>query len=149
MLTSHNLPPLPARGTALKAVPTLSSPPKDPTTIDPPPHNAEILSPSTSATFPTPYLYVTNRNDPNPAGDILAIFDAREGDLKLIKEVRTGLKHLRGIAFDEQGKWLIAGGTFGGGVKIFERVDGGRDLKEVAHLKGVERPAGFHWLPTV
>lgn len=109
---------------------------------------AEVLSPPISAAYPTPYIYVTNRNDPSPEGDILSIFEPSDtGSLKLINELRTGLNHLRGIAFDEDGRYLIAGGTFGGGVKMFERVDNGRNLKEVAHLKDVERPTGFYWLP--
>lgn len=109
---------------------------------------AEVLSPPISAAYPTPYIYVTNRNDPSPEGDILSIFEPSDtGSLKLINELRTGLNHLRGIAFDEDGRYLIAGGTFGGGVKMFERVENGRNLKEVAHLKDVERPTGFYWLP--
>jgi len=148
-ITSHSLPALPEETKLLHKVDTLSNPPPDPTTIDPPPLSAEILSPPTSPEFPTPYLYVTNRNDPSPEGDILSIFDVQpEGSLKLIKEIRTGLNHLRGIAFDdEENKYLVAGGAIGNGVKIFERVDGGRDLKEIASLEDVQSPTGFHWLP--
>ena len=148
-LTSHKLPPLPKPALALEVAATLSDPPENPNAIDPPPVCAEILSTPVSAAYPTPYLYVTNRNDPNSEGDILSIFETGgAGSIRLIKEVRTGLKHLRGIAFDEDGRYLIAGGTFGGGVKMFEIVDGGKDVKEIAHLKDLERPTGFYWLST-
>jgi 6-phosphogluconolactonase (cycloisomerase 2 family) len=149
MLTSHILPPLPDQPVALDVATTLSDPPNNPTDLDPPPLSAEILSGTVSAAYPTPYLYVTNRNDPSPEGDILSIFEMGDGgSIKLVKEVRTGLNHLRGIAFDEEGRYLIAGGTFGGGVKMFERVDGGKDLKEITHLRDVEKPTGFYWLST-
>lgn len=109
---------------------------------------AEILIPPTSATFPTPYLYVSNRDDPSPEGDIISIFSIEEpGSLELVKEIRTGLKHLRGIVFGGQDdRYLAAGGVKGGGVKIYERVDGGKDLKEVVHKADVEAPTGFWWL---
>lgn len=39
---------------------------------------------------------------------------------------------------------MIAGGVLGGGVKVLERVDGGKDLKQVASLE-LEAPTGFLW----
>jgi hypothetical protein len=42
-------------------------------------------------------------------------------------------------------KWLVAGGALGGGVKVFERVDGGKGLKVVAANSSVEAPTGFLW----
>lgn len=147
-LTSHKLPSLPEVPVALASAETLSTPPENPTAIEPPPLAAEILCTSVAGT--APYLYATNRNDPNPEGDILSIFEIGDaGSLKLIKEIRTGLNHLRGVAFDEQGQYLIAGGAFGGGVKMFQIVEGGKDLKGIAHLTDVQRPTGFHWLPTM
>jgi len=150
-LTAHSFPDLPEEAKLLEKVATLSNPPPDPTSMDPPPLTAEILSPPASSGFPTPYLYVTNRNDSSPEGDILSIFEIKpEGSLQLIQEIRTGLNHLRGIAFDdEENRYLVAGGAFGHGVKVFERVDGGRNLKEVASLKDVQSPTGFYWLPVV
>lgn len=104
---------------------------------------AEILV----ATSPTPYLYVSNRNDPSPEGDTIAVFSlADPAKPELVNEVRSGLRHLRGMWFGgEDACWLIAGGVLGGGVKVFERVDGGKDLKQVASLE-LEAPTGFLWL---
>ncbi|KAF8515320.1 Lactonase, 7-bladed beta-propeller-domain-containing protein [Hysterangium stoloniferum] len=140
--------PLPGVPIALHSAPTLLNPPLNPTEIDPPPLPAEILCTPVSEVYPTHYLYVSNRNDPSPNGDVISIFEiGAEGVFTLINEVRTGLTHARGIAFDEEHKYLVAGGTSGNGVKIFERVAGGKNLKEIAYLRDVESPTGFHWLP--
>ncbi|KIJ51268.1 hypothetical protein M422DRAFT_158305 [Sphaerobolus stellatus SS14] len=147
-ITSHKLPAVPEKATLTSTIATLSNPPINPTSLDPPPLSAEILSPAPSSDFPVQYLYVTNRNDPSPEGDILSIFEVKpDSSLDLVKEVRTGLNHLRGIAFDETNRYLVAGGTMGHGAKVFERIDGGKDFKEIVHLKDVESPTGFHWLP--
>jgi hypothetical protein len=109
---------------------------------------AEILIPKVNSSFPTPYIYLSNRNDPSPAGDIVSIFDfvSDPNKLELIAEVRTGLKHARGILFGgEDDKYMIAGGVNGGGVKVFQRVDGGRGLKEVARNESIAAPTGFLW----
>ena len=109
---------------------------------------AEILIPSTSAAFPTPYLYLSNRNDPSEEGDIISIFAIAERDsLELVTEVRTGLKHVRGIVFGgADDKFLIAGGVQGGGVKVYERINGGKDLKVVASDATIEAPTSFLWV---
>ena len=53
---------------------------------------------------------------------------------------------MRGILFGGlDDKYLVAGGVNGGGVKIFERTDGGRRLKEVARNEFVSAPTGFLW----
>lgn len=128
----------------VKSVPTTSNPPATPNDI----LAAEILIPPTNSSFPTPYLYVSNRNDPSPEGDIISIFLIEGRDsLELIAEVRSGLNHLRGMAFGgADDKFLIAGGMNGGGVKVFERVEGGANLKLVATNDSVEAPTGFLWL---
>ena len=41
---------------------------------------------------------------------------------------------------------MVLGGLLGGGIKVYERVDGGRSLKETAALPDVEGPAGSLWL---
>lgn len=109
---------------------------------------AEILIPPPNASFPTPYLYLSNRNDPSPQGDIISIFSIQDPDsLDLIAEIRTGLKHLRGMAFGgPDDKYLIAGGVNGGGVKVFERVDGGKSLQLVATNNSIQAPTAFLWL---
>ena len=65
----------------------------------------------------------------------------------LVVEVPTGLRHLRGAAFGgEDGRWIVLGGALGGGVKVYERVDGGRSIKEIAALPDIEGPTAFLWL---
>ncbi|KAI6043462.1 Lactonase, 7-bladed beta-propeller-domain-containing protein [Pisolithus marmoratus] len=144
-ISVHSFPPTDT-GPPLKWLSTLQAPP-------PPPHSmttAEILLPEPNATFSVPYIYVSNRDDPNPEGDTIAIFSLANGETEpeLVTEVRTGLNHLRGMSFGgEDNKWLIAGGVEGGGVKIFERVHGGKDLRMVASLGRdvVPRPTSFLW----
>jgi len=66
---------------------------------------------------PTPLLYASNRDDPSPGADAIAIFEVEP--LRKVAEVRTGLKHLRGVALvGEDDAYLIAGGMNGGGIKI-------------------------------
>lgn len=67
-----------------------------------------------------------------------------------MSEPPSGLTHLRGMVLGgkgegEEGKWIVAGGVNGGGVKVFERVEGGKGLREVTKCE-VEKPTGFHWL---
>ncbi|KAH9949314.1 putative isomerase YbhE [Amylocystis lapponica] len=144
-VTVHKLPPLPAEPTLVTSVQTISAFPKDVDTH--PMFASEILIPPPNATFAAPYVYVTNRNDTHPAGDAIGIFSIADPDkLERVGEVRTGLRHLRGMQFGgPDDKWLIVGGVYGPGVKIFERVDGGKSLKELAFL-AVEAPTGFLWV---
>lgn len=108
---------------------------------------AEILIPTPNERFPDPYLYVSNRNDPSPEGDTVSIFSIVDDALDLISEVPTGLNHARGMAFGgPDSEWLVIGGTKGGGVKIFQRIEGGKNLKLVAHDPSVQSPTGFAWL---
>ena len=120
-----------------------------------PPHRpsdmlaAELLIPPISVTFPTPYIYVSNRNDPSPEGDLISIFSIeKDGTPKLVKEVRSGLKHLRGMSFGgPDDRWLVAGGVFGGGVRVFERTEAGRNLAVVASSPiAADSPTGFLWV---
>ena len=78
----------------------------------------------------------------------MAIFSLDEpGTPELVAEVHTGLRHLRGAAVGgEDGRWVVLGGTNGGGVKVYERVDGGRSLREVVALPEVKAPTAFLWL---
>lgn len=109
---------------------------------------AEILCPDPNSTFPEPYLYASNRNDPSPEGDTIAIFSLHDKEKpKLIEEVRTGLKHVRGMVFGgPDDKWLVTGGVYNGGVKIFERIEGGKKLKVVAENDSIKAPTAFLWL---
>lgn len=97
----------------------------------------ELLLPKTSANFTTPLLYASNRNtisNPPAEGDSVAIFSLNP--LKLVKQVFTGVNQIRGMAtFGDNDEFLIVGGLVGaGGVVIYERTEGGKNLKEVARL---------------
>ncbi|CDO76735.1 hypothetical protein BN946_scf184813.g5 [Trametes cinnabarina] len=149
-ITAHRLPPLPSEPKLLDTISTMANPP-------PPPDSAymlaaEILIPPPNGSYPKPYIYVSNRNDPSPEGDIITIFstvgsdEAGKEKIGRAAEVRSGLKHLRGMEFGgPDARWLVAGGAHGGGVKMFERVDGGKGLKEVAQVD-IQAPTGFLWL---
>ncbi|KAJ6581418.1 Lactonase, 7-bladed beta-propeller-domain-containing protein [Mycena capillaripes] len=142
-LVKHRFPPLPAEPTLIAVKPTMLNPPPSPNNM----LAAELLIPQPNATFSTPYAYVSNRNDPSEEGDTIAIFSIAGDALELVTEVRTGLKHLRGMVFGgPDDKWLVAGGAQGGGVKVFERIDGGKGLKVLAENSSVEAPTGFLWV---
>jgi len=140
----HRFPPLPALPTLIKSTHTMLNPPSASTDQ----LASEILIPPPNASFPIPYLYLSNRNDPSHEGDIISIFSVRNTDsLDLIAEIRTGLKHLRGMVFGgPDDKYLIAGGANGGGIKMLERIDGGKSLRVIATNDSVEAPTSFLWL---
>ncbi|KAG6899122.1 hypothetical protein C0993_000542, partial [Termitomyces sp. T159_Od127] len=141
VIVKHRFPLHPELPTFVKSVPTMSNPLPNGMLA------AEVLIPTPNSAYPTPYLYLSNRNDPSSDGDIISIFAISGPDtLDLVTEVRSGLKHLRGMLFGgPDDKWLVAGGGNGGGVKIFERIDGGKDLKVVAENPNVESVTGFLW----
>lgn len=99
---------------------------------------------------------MTNRNEPLPAGDTIAIFapysqhpssgaESRlEGKFRYLGSVATGLQHLRSISLGgPEARYVLAGGVNGGGVKVFER--DGYSLREVASVP-IEKPTHFVWL---
>ncbi|KIJ66165.1 hypothetical protein HYDPIDRAFT_181149 [Hydnomerulius pinastri MD-312] len=147
-------------GLAVHRYPSLESAqePLSTLTASPTPDNmsaAEILIPITNSSFTTPYIYTSNRDDPSPEGDTIAIFSLENGEEKpeLVAEVRTELKHVRGMVFGgEKDKYLVVGGVGargggeGGGVKVYERVDGGKGLKEVAENPSIFDGFKFHRL---
>lgn len=154
-LSAHTLPPLPSPSppTLLKVLSTLTSPPPPPALASM--KVAEILLSAASPEYPTRYLYVSNREDPSDAGDSIAIFslyspkdegkEGKEGGMQMVAEIRTGLHHVRGMRFGGPAdRWLVAGGVNCGRVKVFERVEGGRGLREVARC-AVEAPTAFLW----
>jgi hypothetical protein len=97
---------------------------------------------------PTPLLYASNRDDPNPQGDAIAIFEINP--LKKVAEIRTGLQQLRGVALvGDNDAYLVAGGMEGGGIKVFERVSANQGyLKEIAAIPAgnVDQPSSFIWM---
>jgi hypothetical protein len=146
---------------------------------------AEILISTPTDKFPTPLIYVSNRNiSPNvtdPAGDTIAIFefvngtDCTEasagnvrrmlrrrlsrrqddanatagagGQLKLLAQIPTGLQQIRSMALgrvDDGGdEFLIAGANTVGGVAVFQRVDGGRNLTLSVRNTDLENRTSF------
>ena len=117
--------------------------------------SAEILLATGTPTHSSPLLYVSNRNEGLPTGDTIAIYTPHQrtpstesdgsSQFKLINSVATGLHHLRGMAIEgKDARYIVAGGTNGGGIKVFERV--GANLKEVATTEAVEKPASFLWV---
>ena len=143
-VTAHRVPPLPAQPIYITSVPTMASFPGPPAELGM--LAAEILLPAPNKTFPTPYLYVSNRNDPSPEGDVIAVYDVSDAEkVAPVAEIRSGLKHLRGMVFGgPDDKYLVAGGANGNGVKVFERIDGGKGLKVVAALD-LEANTRFLW----
>ena len=143
-VVQHRLPPLPAEPEHITTSLTMLNPPPSVNDM----FAAEILLPKPNATFPIPFVYVSNRDDPSPEGDTIAIYSVEElGGLQLVNEVRTGLKHVRGMEFGgPDDKWLVVGGLYAGGVKVFERIGDGKDLKVVAANERVDAPAGFLWV---
>ncbi|KAF9222346.1 3-carboxy-cis,cis-mucoante lactonizing enzyme [Gyrodon lividus] len=153
-LAVHKFHPVPQPLTHLTTLSTLK--------VSPTPSGmfaAEILIPAPNSSFPIPYIYASNRNDPSPEGDTIAIFSLANGEEKpeLVAEVRTGLRHVRAMVFGgEHDKWLVVGGagtgdgSTGVGVKVFKRVDGGKGLKQLAELDKVVgdkiNPTAFLWV---
>ncbi|GFZ51129.1 hypothetical protein JCM24511_08887 [Saitozyma sp. JCM 24511] len=84
-------------------------------------------------------LIASNRDSPSAEGDALALYAVSPdgGDVKPTKEafVRGVGRHLRGVAADPSGRWVMVCGRDEGGVKLFERVgEDGLELKEVAKI---------------
>jgi len=147
-LHAHNLPPLPAPATLIKYIDTLESPlPSG--NLDWLP--AEVLI-STPSSISPPLIYVSNRNEPHPEGDAIAIYtpssQTSETPFAKVGMFRTGLDSTRGMMFSADGKYLVIGGGTKGGVKVFERLKDALIPKQVAALEGegVEKPTSFVWL---
>lgn len=92
-----------------------------------------------------PFLYVSNRDSVHAGGDTIGIINvANPAKMELIREVRTGLKHLRSFEIHEP--WLIVGGVLEGGIKMYEITEGGNNLIEIAANPHVVAPTAFLWL---
>ncbi|KAF8325283.1 Lactonase, 7-bladed beta-propeller-domain-containing protein [Cantharellus anzutake] len=116
---------------------------------------AELELTPVSESFPKRYLLASNRNvSPSPSaidprGDTIGIFEV-EPDLRLVKQVYTGLQQIRGMKIGgDKGQYVIAAGLTGGGVAVFERVEGGTNLKLLARYTtpgSSESVVSFVWL---
>ncbi|KAH9851144.1 putative isomerase YbhE [Lenzites betulinus] len=126
-LSAHRFPPLPSEPTLLDTISTMQTPPPLPL----PPRCSRRRSSCRRLIRPSRHRTSTEAND---------------GKIGRVAEVRSHLKHLRGMEFGgPDGRWLIAGGVHGGGVRVFERVDGGKGLKQAAEIE-LAAPTGFLWL---
>lgn len=69
----------------------------------------------------SPLLYASNRGDPSSQGDAITVFEITP-QLKAVAHIRTGMQQVRGMSFVGPTKqYIVAGGTNGGGVKVYER----------------------------
>jgi len=120
---------------------------------------AEILIPNPTQRFPTPYIYVSNRNtgtELDPRGDSVAIFEllnkgTKNEKLQLVKQIFTGLEQIRGMEFGpaEKGleEFLIAAGVAGsGGVVMLRRIESGRNMEIVTRNLDILNRSTFVWL---
>lgn len=148
VLTQNTLPPL-SSGQSSQLVANISIiPPGTTSTVNM--QAGELLyAPSPSGGLASPLLYASNRNDPSSLGDAIAVFETTP-QLKVVAHVRTGLQHLRGMAFVGSTKeYIVVGGMNGGGIKVFKRVDASKGyLTQVAALGAgqVSQPTSFVWV---
>ncbi|KAG8774417.1 hypothetical protein FRC19_001343 [Serendipita sp. 401] len=97
------------------------------------------------------FIYVSNRNDPSSEGDTLAVYNIPTAPIsdgiKLIREIRTGVTHARGVNFSKDGRFLAVVGNRSGSINIFEVIDESPDgeLKLVGGLEGLEKPTSVIW----
>jgi len=153
-VTSHYWPEQLAEPTHTASASTLDNLPPD--TITTAMIAAEILVSKPVGKSGAPHLYASNREDSSNKGDTIAVFSLihKKNVMglvpQLVRQVRTGLTHVRGITFGgANNQWLIAGGATKGGVKVFRRIineKGGEDLEFVAENKNIEMPTAFLWL---
>ncbi|KAI0343791.1 putative isomerase YbhE [Trametopsis cervina] len=145
-LTQQTIPPAP-NGTSPLIANLSILPPSLPSGSDM--HAGEILLTEASASFPQPYIYVSNRNTGNvdPRGDTIAIF-AVQPQLQLVQQVYTGLSQIRGMQFGgPENEFLIASGVAGNaGTIVFKRTQGGANLTKVAQNTQIAQRSAFVWL---
>lgn len=148
VLTQHTLPPLNS-GQASQLIASISIKPSDTSSTATLKGGELLYAPSPSGGSASPLLYASNRDDPATTGDAIAVFETTP-QLTLVKHVRTGLKHLRGMAFLGPNKeYIIVGGMSGGGIKIYQRVPAAQGyLVQVAALSAtqISQPAAYIWV---
>ena len=80
-------------------------------------------------------------------GEVLEPPVAEEDSLVLLTHVFTGLKQIRSMALgpvrDGADEFLVAGGNVEGGVVVYQRVEGGRNLTEVARNVDIPSRTSF------
>jgi 6-phosphogluconolactonase (cycloisomerase 2 family) len=96
-----------------------------------------ILLPPLTPNSPS-LLIASNRFSTSSKGDALALFKVDEnGVVERTDEgwFWPGGSHLRGLAGDRSGRWVVVAGRDGGGVILLERVGDGLELAEVARIQ--------------
>ena len=67
--------------------------------------------------------------------------------LELLAQIPTGLQQVRGLAIGSTAagtdKYVVAGANTAGGVAVFERTEGGANLKEVARNTDIASATSF------
>ncbi|KEP48264.1 lactonase, 7-bladed beta-propeller [Rhizoctonia solani 123E] len=140
-LTQQTIPPL---GSTTQPSITASVSIVAPGSTNPSLTAAELLLSSVSSAFPTQYLYATNRGDTN---DAVAIVSIANNTLNVVNHVRTGVNFIRGAALSPgDGKYLAITGQNDGSAAIFERINGGTGLKQIARISGLTQPTSITWL---
>lgn len=80
-------------------------------------------------------------------GDGCSTVNSITGNLTLLSQVFTGLKQIRSMALgrvtDGSDEFLVAGANVDGGVAIFQRTDGGRNLSVVARNTDIANRTSF------
>lgn len=168
-LTAQLIPPAP-NGTTLPLIANVSVVPSNPLPGSQF-AAAEILISTPTDQFPDPLIYVSNRNIGNvtdPNGDTIAIFQfingtadtvskkrmvrrprntPQTGTLQLLAQVPTGLQQIRSMTLgkvqDGGDHFIIAGANTQGGVAIFRRIDGGKNLTLVARNEDIANRTSF------
>jgi hypothetical protein len=111
---------------------------------------AEILIPPPSTSFPTQYIYASNRNTgtQDSRGDAVTILTYTNGALNIVGYAFTGIDQIRGMQFGgPDNRYLIASGVAGSaGVIVFERTNGGANLTLVARDLTLPTRTSFAWL---
>lgn len=185
-LTAQQIPAAP-NGTTLPVLANVSVIPQENLGLNASFRVAELLISEPTEQFPTPLIYVSNRNlgpEFDPRGDAIAIFEFknctdpcpasdtsigrraharswyRRQDAPLVNtfaptfvlqsQTFTGLNQIRSMAIGrvENGsdEFLIAGANTDGGVAVFSRVSGGRNLTLVARNEEVQNRTSFVFL---
>jgi 6-phosphogluconolactonase (cycloisomerase 2 family) len=95
-------------------------------------------------------VYVSNRNDPSEEGDTIAVYSVATAtkEPKLVREIRTGVTHARGMEFSKDGNYLAVVGNRTNSIRIFSVVEGSKDgeVKFVAGYTGLDKPTTLVWL---
>jgi hypothetical protein len=77
----------------------------------------------------------------------ITVVNSITGNLTLLSQVFTGLKQVRSMALgrvaDGGDEFLVAGANVDGGVVVFKRTDGGRNLSEVARNTDIANRTSF------